>query len=326
METVETFLEHHGVKGQKWGVRHDPGHEGERVKVKKLGKLDQAWFDKIDKPKGWDAVAVHNRVADKVNANISAFNKKPQYKNANLIKAPNSPATKQYIRDFENLQARYFKEAVKEIHGVSPSGSMRTEVVKTPNGYVIKVHGAHTWTDVSHAENPSGDLTFQLILDDNGYISSIKNVENNIKQSLNLGIDFLEHHGIKGQKWGIRNKKSSSAVTPGRHGLIKRKRKAVASTKGFSKDAKQAHIIRKKAKTSPVKVKALSNTEINTFLNRVNLESRFSQATPTAGQKALKTVKDILGLGKTVNEVQTFSNSPTGKQIREGIKKKKNNK
>ena len=32
---TDDFLAHFGVKGMKWGVRKDPGHEGERVKKKK---------------------------------------------------------------------------------------------------------------------------------------------------------------------------------------------------------------------------------------------------------------------------------------------------
>lgn len=114
--------------------------------------------------------------------------------------------------------------------------------------------------------------------------------------------EFLEHYGKRGMKWGHRQ--------------------ATTGTKGFSKDAKRVSSIHKKAKKSPVKVKSLSNEEINTFLHRVSLESRFHQATPSRGQKALKTIKTLLGVGTTVNQVASFSNSPSGKAIRSGLEKK----
>lgn len=121
--------------------------------------------------------------------------------------------------------------------------------------------------------------------------------------------EFLEHYGVKGMKWGVRTRRGSG--------------KRVNPTAGYSRDAKRAAAIRRKAKNSPVKVKTLSNEEINTFLNRVNLESRFSAATPTASRRALNTVKSLLGVGKTMNEVAAFSNTQTGKTIQAGLKKKK---
>jgi hypothetical protein len=116
--------------------------------------------------------------------------------------------------------------------------------------------------------------------------------------------NFLEHYGVKGMRWGVRAKSKNP-------------------TKGYSRDAKTAVNIRKKSKTSPVKVKALSNKEIETFLTRVSLESRFTQATPGRGKRALNVVKDLLGTGRTVNEVAAFANTPTGKQIRNGFEKPK---
>lgn len=120
--------------------------------------------------------------------------------------------------------------------------------------------------------------------------------------------DFLEHHGVKGMKWGVRTR---SGRNP---------------TKGYSKDAKRAHTIRTKSKTNPAHVKSLSNDEISTFLKRVNLEVQFNQATPSVARRGLNAVKNILGYGKTVNEVATFTNSPSGKAIKDGLNKRRSQK
>jgi len=114
--------------------------------------------------------------------------------------------------------------------------------------------------------------------------------------------EFLEHHGVKGMKWGVRRSK-------------------VPNTKGYSKDAKRATAIRTKAKTSPVKVKALTNEEINTFLNRVSLEARFAQATPSKKTQVMASIRGLLGVGRTMNEDAKFADSPSGQAIRTGIEK-----
>lgn len=125
--------------------------------------------------------------------------------------------------------------------------------------------------------------------------------------------EFLAHYGIKGQKWGVRKRRNESA----RAKIFGNKGKP--STKGFSKDAKVATNIRQKAKSNPVKVKALSNQEIQTFLTRVNLESRFVEATPGPGARAMKAVKSILGIQSTVSQA---ANSPAAQAVKTGLDKK----
>lgn len=44
---VDEFLEHHGIKGQRWGIRRTPeqlGHKVDRLK-KKTAKLEQKIYD-----------------------------------------------------------------------------------------------------------------------------------------------------------------------------------------------------------------------------------------------------------------------------------------
>ena len=69
--------------------------------------------------------------------------------------------------------------------------------------------------------------------------------------------EFLEHHGVKGMKWGIRRKRSSS------------------SSSGVSDSAR----IKQEAKT-------LSDAELKARVSRMQLEKQYRDlASPTGGKK-----------------------------------------
>jgi RNase P protein component len=86
--------------------------------------------------------------------------------------------------------------------------------------------------------------------------------------------EFLEHHGVKGQKWGIRNKsKRTSAVTSREHKRIKKNRKAVAAPKPSAK--------------------SLSSQELQAAVSRMNLEKQYNQLIGNKKQKS-KLVSDFI--------------------------------
>jgi hypothetical protein len=116
--------------------------------------------------------------------------------------------------------------------------------------------------------------------------------------------EFLAHYGVKGMKWGVRKKRK-------------------LRDSDLSDDARTAMEIRRTAKQSPAKVKSLSNQDIEIFLKRVNLEKRFVDATPGPGKRALNMVKNLLGTGKTMNDVNSFINSPSGQALKKGYEKGK---
>lgn len=67
--------------------------------------------------------------------------------------------------------------------------------------------------------------------------------------------DFLSHYGVKGMRWGVRRGKSAK--------------------EGPSAESKKATEIRSRAKRS--KPKALTNAELRSAIERMNLEQQFKR-------------------------------------------------
>jgi hypothetical protein len=104
--------------------------------------------------------------------------------------------------------------------------------------------------------------------------------------------EFLEHYGVKGMRWGVRNEERSA-------------------------DSVQFRATQKKGAYG--KIGKLSNKELQDFITRANLERQYKQVNPTKRKRAADFVKGILGLGRTANEVVSFVNSPAGKQMRDAF-------
>lgn len=97
---------------------------------------------------------------------------------------------------------------------------------------------------------------------------------------------FLEHHGVKGQKWGIRNKSKARPES-----------KDHASTK---------HLRRKP-------VHSLSNEEIKKVNERLNLEQNYSRLNPSRISAGKKTVAGIIGSATLAVSAYNLATSPAGK-------------
>lgn len=85
--------------------------------------------------------------------------------------------------------------------------------------------------------------------------------------------DVLSHYGIKGMKWGVRRANPSGKPAPS----------------GDHETAKAA-----KAKVKAGGLKSLSNEELKTYLERMDLEKRYKKGNPGPKEEAGKFVKDIL--------------------------------
>lgn len=117
--------------------------------------------------------------------------------------------------------------------------------------------------------------------------------------------DFFQHFGVKGMRWGFRKDKGNSAVPK----------------PPDSEDHTKAQTVRTQISTHGTRV--VSNQELQTAIQRMNLEQQYSQlvtkqSTISSGQAR---VRNVLGVAKTINEIVTLANSPLGKAIKAGLAK-----
>lgn len=84
--------------------------------------------------------------------------------------------------------------------------------------------------------------------------------------------DILEHHGVKGQKWGVRRK----ATVGAQEVVISDKRKRLKTSGGAGHpahaDAVRARVSGQIARKSGIK--ALSNEQLREYNNRLNMEQQ----------------------------------------------------
>ena len=108
----------------------------------------------------------------------------------------------------------------------------------------------------------------------------------------------LMHYGILGMRWGVRRSTPSSS-------------RAKAKTRGWSKEAKEAHNINRKS------VKQMTNTELKKVNERTNLEQNYHRLNPNTINKGLAVVTATAGLMSTALNIYNNSDKivKVGKRV-----------
>lgn len=98
----------------------------------------------------------------------------------------------------------------------------------------------------------------------------------------------LMHYGIKGMKWGVRRTEAQLARARG---------KSKTSSEEESEDYKKAH--------SSKSVKSMSDVELRSRLNRLQMEQQYSRLNPGTVSKGKEIANKILKIGTTVAAATT---------------------
>lgn len=116
----------------------------------------------------------------------------------------------------------------------------------------------------------------------------------------------LTHYGVKGMKWGVTRTDAQISA---------------ASSRGGSEDFRKAAAAQNKIETKGTR--ALSNQELQGVITRMNLERQYHSMEAqhrSSMDKGQDTVKKVLALGKTAEDVRKFMQTPTGKIIKNTLK------
>ena len=285
-------IEHYGVKGMRWGVRKADKAQGKIDKAaakgdaktvnkqtakrdKALEKADSKWEKSVYTMKG--AVDVHNSMAAYCNGRIGALNDK--YPDANLNEEPYSPTTQSYFDEVMALQSAGYSHAVKAVHGSSPSGKKEAVYINDDKGERIEIRNK----EIKHGDDFEETDLIVLVKVEDGKIVEFNEAELGAEHS-DAAENFLAHYGVKGMRWGIRKDRSASrgGASQGPTAVVVSQKKPGKFAKaeggqGFPAhpDALNAQVTRRVAKKSTTD--ALSNAELKTAIERMQLEQRFNQ-------------------------------------------------
>jgi len=260
-------LTHHGVKGQKWGVRRaDKKFERKANSLRNVIKIN-------------NVAAAYSNEHD-----LDRINNKPEYKNEDF-RQPSALRTK-YYAEHAAAFGNALEKAAKGL-GTNASGTKR---------YTVLVHDDGSWvvatTDVKHDDvvaiiKPKFNKT--------GHIVGLMVVHNSMAQGEEMVEDILAHFGVKGMHWGRRNKSSEVEISakPGR---------SLKTSGGHahpaSEDAHRVATSKQIAKKSSTD--ALSTKQLQEMVTRMNLEQQYNKLRPPTKAEAATSflTKALVEVGK----------------------------
>lgn len=227
---VDQFLEHHGVKGMKWGKRKS------RRAEKKEAKADKKWERKTVSSK--TLYAVYNEAARAANKDLDGINAKHEGKNFNIDSADRR---KYYDEVAANFNSHVQTAAAK--YNQSPSGKKRLQVDINPISGEFTIQSV----DVSHAD---GKPKLVVKRNKNGLIISIDIVDDSMTQGDMFVEEYIEHYGVKGMKWGKRKKRTRSEESS-ENKTVRKKRAKELSNAELQKSIKRMELETKYKKMNP---------------------------------------------------------------------------
>lgn len=283
------YLEHHGVKGMKWGVRrnqkygtrHDIGHEGSTTKKSKIEKLDKKFIS--DKATSKAYKDVYNHMADKMNSEgIKELNSNPKWKGKNLNQ--DKKLNNMYMKEYTKIMERYLNEGNKKLVGSSASG--RYSLKFTPSDSGFPSYEIVENEKIKHAINRH---YIKAVTNELGQVDRVEIVNDIVEMS------DLHHHGVKGMKWGVRKQQIKSGVSKAATiasetakkktvDSINKAKSGASYVKGTGSDVKTHLKTNFDRKRSTANTSKMSTKELEKAVNRRNLESRLGKEVSKANK------------------------------------------
>lgn len=177
---------------------------------------DKKWEKEFKKDKKY--MDVHNDMADHMNSWLPGHNKK--YDGVDLNKDP--AKMKEYEDAYFKEQGDSFARSYSKIYGSSPSGKYKVSVIPGTNRVVLHDVRADpsAFKHAAVADEPL--MTFAVTHEKTGRIIKVEPVTESIAQTSLLGEEhILEHFGVKGMRWGVRNEQIKAGAKAVGRGLAK---------------------------------------------------------------------------------------------------------
>lgn len=298
VKNVDEFLEHFGVKGQKWGVRRE---------LKRIGRADQR-FEKLQGDKKLRQKLIQ-QARDNSHDDLNDLKEKWSSRAYDTVVGPKLMPTDYYGEAYGILN-KHLDTLSREYTNSSGTKRLKAQYAIDPETgidyFVVRTE------DLQHSFG--NEVKLSVKKDEKGMITDIEFPEelfdllqdDSLEQdALSPAEEFLSHHGIKGMKWGVRRK------NPGR---------AFATRVEDLPDSEGKDALKILAKQKKHGTVALTNHELRTINARQKLEQEFAKANPKEKGKIDKGhdhVKKYLAIGMTAKQAYDLMNSPAGKALRD---------
>jgi hypothetical protein len=195
-------LMHHGVKGQRWGIRRDrstgSGGGGKPSRFKSAARAVGRAADDVTFEVGKKNPDIQHQIAatasERLVKNLPSIKARhgDYGKLSNRVKKPFSKEAKAYRADVKKTYLRHLENVANE-----------TTNVRGTRRYTLKEQGkpntsSYFWNlsteAVTHAA--AGTFRVQPVFDNEGYIINIKVIKDDMAQTMDKGANFLFHMGF----------------------------------------------------------------------------------------------------------------------------------
>jgi 2'-5' RNA ligase len=218
-------LEHYGVKGMRWGVRNVAtaaksagGAVGKAASATARFAGDVSFENKVEDGRAREAVISKAGPAFRKEDLPAVKARHGDY--AKLTKRATKPFAKESRAYRKDAKETYINRLETTANSMTNASGNRQYTIRE-RGLELPAEGGdlprsrYYWDVSSRKVRHAAEDDFtrlEVIMDDEGWITDLKQVEieDEMAQTADLGVEFLAHYGVKGMRWGVRNEKGGT--------------------------------------------------------------------------------------------------------------------